>query len=226
MDWNRAIEINQTALTRIVAALIALVGLSDGGALARLPRPLYRAVCRALRPAESAVRRLIVIAARGLKVDLPPVRPMPKGLALAGKGGGRLSFQLFDTRKRFGHGRPRRGHARVEPHIHFFDTSPLVPLFRPRPVESPAPKPDGDVDGRRLFRRLAAVKMALEDLPRQARRLARWKVRREKIQNLRFRSPIRPGAPPGHRKEPQDEIDWVLKECHGLAKEALFEDTS
>ena len=77
MDWARAIEINQTALTRIVAALIAMVGLDARGALERLPRPLYRTALRLLRSSEAAVRRLIIIAARGVVVKLHPVRPMP-----------------------------------------------------------------------------------------------------------------------------------------------------
>src|SRR4051812_693343 len=102
MDSARAIEINQTALARIVAALIAVVGLATQGAVARLPRPLYRATLRGLRPAESAVRRLIVIAARGIVVKPFAPRPMPAGLAFASNGGARASFQLFDARKRFG----------------------------------------------------------------------------------------------------------------------------
>ncbi|CAN5126544.1 hypothetical protein BH10PSE7_BH10PSE7_40820 [soil metagenome] len=65
MDWDRAIAINQAALSRIVAALIAMAGLAGGVAEARLPRPVYHAVLRVLRPAESAARRLIVIMARG-----------------------------------------------------------------------------------------------------------------------------------------------------------------
>lgn len=224
MDWSRAIAINQAALIRIVAALIAMAGLAKGGALGRLPEPLYRAVSRVLRPAESAVRRLIVIAARGLKVNLPPVRPMPKGLAFAAKGSGCVSFQLFDVRQRFG--RVRRRNAKIGPRIHCYDSSPLVPLFQPRPAVSSIPRPDNTVDARRLGRRLAAVSMALENLPRQARRLVRWKARREKPQNLRFRSPLRPGHPPGHRKEPKDEVDRVLRECHALATDAIREDTS
>ncbi len=226
MDWNRAIEINQAALTRIVAALIAMVGLSNGGALARLPQPLYRAVSLVLRPAESAVRRLIVIAARGLKVKLSPARPMSKGLALAGKGGGRVSFQLFDPRQRFSPARQSSAGPKLSPRIHFYDTSPLIPLFQPRPVEGPMPKADGAVNALRLLRRLEAVRMALENLPRQARRLARWRARRATMQGPPVRQPLRPGPPPGHRKEPKDEVDWVLRECHALARDALNEDTS
>jgi hypothetical protein len=86
--------------------------------------------------------------------------------------------------------------------------------------------PDGTVSALRLNRRLAAVKMALEDLPRQARRLARWKARRQGMPSPAFKSPLRPGPPPGHRKKPKEEIDFVLKECHGLAWDVLHTDTS
>jgi hypothetical protein len=61
MDWARAITINRTALTRIVAMLITMVA----GYETLVPKPIYHAVLRVLYPAESAVRRLIVMAARG-----------------------------------------------------------------------------------------------------------------------------------------------------------------
>src|SRR5687767_2063811 len=115
MDWARAIEINQTALTRIVAALIAMVGLAAGGAVAGLPRPVYRAALGVLRPAESAVRRLIVIAARGVVAKPHAVRPMPAGLTLARNGGTRASFQLFDARKRFAAMGSRSAGPKAEP---------------------------------------------------------------------------------------------------------------
>src|SRR5687767_6930651 len=98
MDWALAIERNSEALKAIVAALFAMLGLAGGAAVARIPRALYRAVLGVLRPAESAMRRLIVIAARGLEVKLAPARPMPAGPF--GRGGRhRPSFQLFDPRK-------------------------------------------------------------------------------------------------------------------------------
>ena len=219
MDWAKAIEINKAALIRIVAALIAMVGLVDGVAAARLPRALYRAVARVLRPAESAVRRLIVIAARGLAVNLTPSRPMPKGLVIVRKGGGRISFPLFDAPKRCGF--MRRTYAKVRPRIRVIE---FVRVFQPKDFVSPSavPEPDGSIDALRLGRRLAAVKMALETLPRQAMRLARWQAR----QRSTLKSPLRRGPPPGHRSKPQDEIDRVLKECHALARDVLREDTS
>ena len=103
MDWDLAIKRNSEALKGIVEVLFAMLGLAGEATVSRIPQPLHRAVLRVLWPAESAVRRLIVIAARGLVVKLKPAasRPMPAGPI--GKGGGsRLpSFQLFDTRKNF-----------------------------------------------------------------------------------------------------------------------------
>ncbi len=227
MDWDRVIERNQAALSRIVAMLIAMVEMGSGAMVVRLPPSLYRAVSRMLLPTESAVRRLIAIAARGLKAKPALIRPMPKGLAFAAKGGGQIAFQLFDTRQRFSRASRRRAIATVIPRIHIFADSPLVPLFHtPRPVEIPIPEPDDSVDATRLGRRLAAVRMALDNLPRQARRLARWKARRDRMQKPAFLSPFRPGPPPGHRKEAIEEIDFVLRECHGLARDAPHEDTS
>ena len=103
MDGTLAINNNLQALKRILAGLVAMAGLGclssplageDGSArqgkaepLAEpgegsfsgnhptLPRHLRLAILRLLRPAESAARRLIIAAARGLTVTLPPPRP-------------------------------------------------------------------------------------------------------------------------------------------------------
>lgn len=226
MDWARAIEINQAALSRIVAALFAMVDFAAQAAKARLPRSAYHAALRILRPAESAVRRLIVIAARGIVVKPRAFRPMPAGLELARNGGARLSFQLFDSRKRFG---VRRRAVAAVPRVIVFGASRLVPLFQRPPADLPQPKRNNNDDGvsaERLVRRLEAVKSALADLPRQAKRLARWQARRDGMPNPKFRSPLRQGPPPGHRKEPEDDVDFVLRECHTLARDALRENTS
>ncbi len=226
MDWARAIEINQTALTRIVANLIAMVEFSLDGSQ-RLSRSFYRAVLLVLHPAESAVRRLIVIAARGIKVTSAPRRPGPGKPIAAGPGIGRMSFRLFDTRIPLGDTRPWGAGPKSIPRIRFVDADPpLVPLFQPPPPEISTQEPDGTVDTVRLTRRLAVLKLALETLPKQAQRMARWRARRALMPNPKFRSPMRPGRPPGHRKKPRDEVDLVLKECHALAWDALKEDTS
>jgi hypothetical protein len=219
MDWDRAIERNSEALKTIVAALFAMLG--DATA-ARLPRELHRAVLSVLRPAESALRRLIVIAARGMVAKPVSARPMPTGLVIQG-GGNRLSFPLFDRRKRFGSQRRATG-PRALPRIHIFGSDPrLTPLWSapaPRPVPAPPPD-DGQINVRRLLLRLGALKRALDDLPRQARRLVRLKAKRETVPSLKFRLPLRPGRPPGFRRIAVHEVDRVLAQCHYLAFEAM-----
>jgi hypothetical protein len=224
MDWARAIERNSDALKGIVAALFVMLGEAGGAAGLRLPRPLHRAVLSVLRPAESAVRRLIVIVARGLAVKPAPARPMPPGLIGRGRRN-RPSFQLFDPRKRFAPERLRPG-PRGVPRIHIFGRDPRVAALWPAPPAAPAPPPDDSTDARRLCLRLEALKLALENLPRQARRLARLRAKREKAPDLRFKLPLRPGRPPGSRRIPVHDVHRVLAECHGLACDALAPDTS
>ena len=227
MDWDLAIKRNSEALSGIIEALFAVLGLVGEATISRIPPSLHSAVLRLLRPAESAVRRLIVIAARGLVVKLAPSRPMPVGPIGKGRHS-RPSFQLFDPRKNFESLR-RRTLTRNPPRIHFFGSDPRVAALwpSPQPAPDPAPPPDGLVNAERLSRRLHALKLALDDLPRQARRLARWRLRRETAKiTPKFRSPLRPGHPPGYRRKAIHEVDEVLIECHGLAWDAMKPDTS
>jgi hypothetical protein len=226
LDWARAIERNSEALKGIVAVLFAMLGL-DGTDMARLPQAVHRAVLRVLQPAESAVRRLIVIVARGMVVKPVPARPMPVG-SIIGKGGrSRPSFKLFDPRKSFALSR-EAAPPRFLPRIHVFGGDPRVAALwaaRP-PLAAPPLSPDDLVNAEPLTRRLQALKLALDDLPRQARRLVRLRLRRENVPSLKFKSPLRPGPPPGHRRKPNHEVDELLIECHGLAWDALKPDTS
>ena len=228
-DWDLAIKRNSEALNAIVAALFAMLGLDGPETVGRIPHRLHRAVLRVLRPAESAVRRLIVVAARGLVVKVAPSRPMPKGHRI-GKGSGLSTpfFRLCDKRIFFPElSNPRVRYAKHPPRILFLGPDSRVDDLWPRPPPAPPPpRPDGLVTAARLARRLQALKLALEDLPRQARRMARWRARREAAIAPKFKSPLRPGQPPGHRRKPTHEIDNVLTECHWLAWEALKPDTS
>jgi hypothetical protein len=285
MDWNLAIERNKEALKRILAMLIVMIGaakrddpdMSAGQRTATLPRHLHRFVLRLLRPAESATRRLIIIAARGLVVELPPLRshkpkpaPQPRTIFKLDRIGGSIvsvpivlpqparsavpprrptvSFSLLDPLKRFGV-RPRYVKPSMMPRIRSFD-DPRVPLFQqPRRPNPPPPSPDDPLDAARLHRRLEAIERALDDLPRQAKRLARWQASRDAIlaqegngdaagmqgegsnsgcnaagtqKKDRFHrlEPMRPGRPPGWRRRPSHAVDEVLNELHGLAVRA------
>ncbi len=241
MDVSLAIERNRKQLARIVATLFAMIGLVEGGKVERLSSPVYRAVLRLLRPAESAVRRLIVVAARGLVVKPPRARAAaPKGATLRASRKGRrrvAAFQLFDPRQRFGSAFGNRRHRislvrRPEPRIRVIDVSfdPRVPLFLRTPPVVPEPEPlpvaDGTVNAVRLCRRLAALKSALEDLPRQARRYVRWQAKPSDARRPQLASALRRGAPPGHRNKPIHQVDEILTECDWLARQAQQPDTS
>ena len=239
MDWARAIERNSEALKGIIAELFAMLGLDDDITLSRISHPLHRAVLRVLRPAESAVRRLIVIAARGLVVKLAPSRsisrPKPAKPTAKGFGSSRPpAFQLFDPRKRIKPVRAMKSTWRV-PRISFLPPPPdptVAAIFAaraaraPAPAAPPPPPSDGLASAQGLTRRLQALKSALEDLPRQATRLARWQQRRLAAPEHKFLSPLRSGRPPGYRRKPIHEVDEVLIECDDLAWEAMKPDTS
>ena len=172
MDWDLAIKRNSEALKGIIEVLFALLGLDGTDAAQRIPKSLHSAVLQVLRPAESAVRRLIVIAARGLVVKLAPARPMPEGRKIGKGRGSRLpSFQLCDTRKDFPELRQHRvKYAKYPPRILFFGPGSKVDdLWPSPPPAAEPPPPDGLVKAERVTRRLQALKSALDDLPRQAR---------------------------------------------------------
>ena len=221
MDWDLAIKRNSEALKAIIAGLFAMLGLAGGITVARIPRSLHSAVLRVLWPAESAVRRLIVIAARGLVVKLasprPAPRPKPAGAIRKGGGSRSLLPALRYAEKLPGVAPAPHKIMRACPRIHFFDERFPVDDLWPAPARGRSRRrSDGLVNAVPLTRRLQALKLALEDLPRQARRLARWRARRETMPSPKFRSPLRPGPPPGPRRKPIHQVDEVLIECHGL----------
>jgi len=255
MDWNMAIERNHGALKRIVAALVAMAGLDadphpkvlaspepvEGQPRRTLTRRLHRAILRLLRPAESAVRRLIIVAARG--VTLPPPRPrkarpasiflrkpggtgiyLPPGVRLSvlpAREAGRSALPLLDPLRRSFR---RRYQAQTSiPRISFPGVTAPSPITPRLP-----PAPDDRLDATRLALRLRALGAALDDLPGQAKRFARWEARR-RIKRTRRSWPLRPGRTPGQRpaNRRRHEVFEVLGDLHWLAFEVLeHRDTS
>ncbi|MEQ1950180.1 hypothetical protein [Mesorhizobium sp. CN2-181] len=212
-----------------------------------LPRALYLAILRLLRPAEAAARRLIIAAARGIVVTLPPARPrkpkpatlrgprafMPKGPKKRRRPAPRiiLSLSLLDPPRRLFQIPRRVVPAHAAPRILGLDFNAT---YRPLP---PPPSSDDPIDAARLGQRLAALTAALDDLPGQAQRFARWKARRdaaiarhEPVSSRRL-SPLRRGRPPGGRLSRYDpvathpgkirEVDEILAHAHALAVYAL-----
>ncbi len=196
--------------------MLALLLAVTGGSV--MPRHQRTAAWRVLRPAEAALRRLVVVVKQVLGIEArviaPRAAPVMAGGIPDGAGTGMPGFALFDTRKRF---EPRRA-ARGQPRIRFFDE---VQVFEPVTIASP----DDMVSAERLNRRLLALQRALSDLPKQARRLARWELKRAAVraETGKYIAPIRPGTPPGHRARGRHPVDFLLKDCHALALYAIHD---
>ena len=237
MDWDLAIRRNREALLRILAGLFALVGLPEGetaDSSHTLPRHLHAHARRILRAAESAIRRLVVIAAREVVVETRPAGERPDFAALRNKNGRAPAeadapaalripaFPLLDPLKRYSFKPPRRGPKS-------FPRICVVGYSEPAPIpEKPVVSPDDPVDATDLCRRLLSSRRALANLSREARRLARWQAR-DKIKPgpRRVVPPLRIGRPPGGRKHPNHAVDHILKECQALALDLLLpSDTS
>jgi hypothetical protein len=231
MDWNMAIERNREALKRILAALVAMAGLGSRGQFTffpregalpqtaapaeksklspafTLPRYLHTAVLRLLRPAESAVRRLVIVAARGVVVAPPSPRsawspspasqgringiagttwilPRSRGRGTAGGGGGGIA-QNTPVRSLTLPLFDRLPRWETRPRRQVANSVPRISVpgitTRFPIVPRRLPSPSDPVDATRLGLRLAALASALDDLQRQAKRFARWRARRDAI---------------------------------------------
>ena len=233
MDWDFSIERNRGLLLPHIAGLFALIGLVEGGMVERVSRPVYRRALMVLKSAESAVRRLIIVMARDMKVEPRPKRPMPKGLIRSrkgtfqgkgqgkGKGQGRKprkpSFNLFDPERRSdcrpGSPPPAARAAGPEPRIHVFDYDPRIPesIWPRAPAPTPAPQQveivkDYTVSAKRLCRRLFAIMYALTHMEREAERYALWRAQPNEERRPRRERALRFGWPPGWRIKPTHEV--------------------
>ena len=212
MEEIPQVRTNREALKRILATLVAIAGMARG--TSTLPRHIYRAILLLLRPAESAARRLIIAASRGIVVVLPPFRPRkPRtrisdtvaayrrlGLAvnLSKEDFARYQAELKAAERRAA--RPRRLNLplldplknpfrirrryvpnRAMPRITWLDSDARL---QPLP---PPPSPDDPINAAKLMLRLQALGRALDDLPAQAQRFARWRARNDAV-HARVRS--------------------------------------
>ena len=210
MDWPLAIDRNRTALMTIIMALITALGLSGGGRLTTLPHFLYHRALAIVRPAESALRRLIMLVAHDMTVRGVKLRAARRETLAGFLHSWRTNpqpddprvpaFNLIDPLKSFGREAPALGGFGFATHSDAPDRTPV-------PAAS-------------LGLRLLALKHALDNLPKQAKRLARWYRERDlayaQKQPHRY-SPMRPGPAPASRRRKTEEIDAVLLECHLLA---------
>jgi hypothetical protein len=222
------------------AAARRLIIASARGLVVALPPP------RKLKPkpisAEPLLRRF------GIAVVMSPTdlahaasilpRLRGRGTAEGGGGGGAPQpspiraprFPLFDPPRRI----LRRGNRHYVP-AHAAPRILFPGITKPHSLPPP-PSPDDPINAARLGLRLAALAAALDDLPGQAKRFARWKARRDAQKSsaparIRRISPLRPGRPPGGRLSRFDpsarhprrirEVDEILAHAHALALYAL-----
>ena len=86
---------------------------------------------------------------------------------------------------------------------------------------TPIPSEDEPIAAKTLFRRLDALRHALDDLPGQAKRMARLMARRKKAPpGPGCVPPLRPGWPPGYRQRHAHLVDRILQDCHHLARDS------
>lgn len=218
MDWPLAIEKNRERLLAVITALIASLGLTQNRHLTTLPHYLYRRTLAILRPAESALRRLIVMAAYDLQLSgYNPAKPRPA-----------LPFSPLLAGRRWSEG-PDEGQRRssfllIEPLKSFDSELPDFSSFCGDPFSENGEAPNrAPIPALSLGLRLLALQRALDNLPHQAKRLARWYAARDRAlqNNLPHRlSPMRPGLPPAYQKRPKQDIGNILLDCHSLAIDA------
>jgi hypothetical protein len=207
MDWQLAITRNREALAAIIMALIKSLGLSQGGTLTTLPILIYARALAIIRPAESAVRRLIMIAAIQLSPSQFRLRP-PRA--------SQTDFALLRQRAAI----PIPAFNLIDPLKTFGDQTPDFQIIDTSFTDDHEPKTTTRISAIALGRRLLSLKKALDTIPRQAKRLARWYAARDAALQASAPhrlSPLRPGPPIGLPRRRRSEVQNVLRECHLLA---------
>ncbi|MEL6919459.1 MAG: hypothetical protein AAFO77_00335 [Pseudomonadota bacterium] len=214
-DWNRAIEINRAALLGVVVALVRVLARGEVEGTVYLAPATRRFLLRLLVPAEAAARRLIFICVRVMKIK--PASPSKSDRALpdfAAFAFARapedfvrtLRFQLADPRKRLDWS--AFGFDDQEP-----ESAP-TPKVSQTTESSDFIEPVSCTD---LLHRTKAMEAALENLKKSARRMAREEAKRNAAEpGPKHMPPLRVGPPPGRRLDGREDVDDILKECHGL----------
>ena len=222
------------ALLRVVAGLFVSAGMgSNETVVEKLPRHLRNAIFLILRPAESATRRIVAVVSRHLDLPVyvaPLKRDRSKNKSTGEKRGPRApQFCLIDPRKYFPELHPNRqkSHRKPKPNgstepqiqvrIAGFDGAPdFVIWSEPKAVLTP----EDEVSAKALCRRLLALKLALEDMPKQANRYVREVAKRKAAApGPKSVPPLRMGLPPGYRRKHIHKVDEILWDCHCLVRQ-------
>ncbi len=244
--WSYTASANHYAalLRRIVVAFLAGMGLAggegrDAQALAiTIPRRIHRTIRRTLVLAESALRRIILMAAADRLLALrsapqpawqfPALSPSP---LWGGVRGGvqdnnsitptpaPIAFHAISAHP------PHKGEGGV-PAFNLFDPLKRLEPYEPFPESgvaiADAAHLNAPVDARGLGVRLLSLLNALDNLPAERDRLIRWFARRHKAtcKPKRFwplKGGFAPGCRPNLRRKDRKDVDDILDDTARLA---------
>ena len=185
---HSALELGWRLVAATLERLSALAGRDW------LPGPVWARAFQELRRAEGAARRMLVVLAGGVAVEVAPRRiKRAKAANPASNVPKRPGFALFDPLPEPGVPAPCE----------------TAPGWAAEPVHH-------STEG--LAARLAALSALMEDPAPAVRRMALWLARAGRGRT----SPLRPGAPPGvrgsHRLEREADVAWS---CDGMARAVL-----
>ncbi|MEL7429785.1 MAG: hypothetical protein AAFN43_07275, partial [Pseudomonadota bacterium] len=190
-----------------------------------------------LRAAEAALRRLIMlyVIAKGIKARVSAKRddrPLPDFASFKRAENPLPKFNLIDPRP------PLVMTWVNDESDERTNTDPFLILSLSKDEEAYGEQTLRQAQGEdvshfnptNFLARLQALDHALNNLPQQARRMAREIEKRKHLRSLPLTDdkplrgvwadpPIRIGKPPGHRDRGDHEIDHILKECHGLFRD-------
>ena len=245
MDLDGPIDFQRKLLLREIVWLFTWLKIEPGGSVENMSRFVANSIRFVLRPAESGLRRLLVIEAQKLKGKV--ALRVRKSSGAAQKRTSRIKvmcaaripqFPLFDKPIKACVEKPPQRKPQPQPRITVLDIgmSPIEQhIWRmqqralPKPKYKPVPPRNAPPNAARLCRRLSALHDALLDVPKQAERMARALARREMMPaEKRGEGPLRHGHPPGHRQRVKHPIDTILRDCVLLERSAAWEafDTS
>ncbi len=246
-DWAGCVERNRDILIRIIADMFVLARIVPGEVIGSepfertLPRYVWRAVMLILVPAEAAMRRLIIIAARGLAFEPLVTRTAPAGTALPAAADASENTDDLESADAAAGSDETAGSdaAPRTPVFNMFD--PMKSFWdywgpeldpgsiKPFPSELPDPVRCAPVGAVRLWQRLQALHNAVQDMPGSVQRYLRFLAlcayaikTKTKMRPQRL-SPMRPGYAPGFQKNrhAKSEAQLLLDEVHSIAFKIL-----
>lgn len=220
IDWPQVIATQTRELQTVLALIAGLLFADEDMPWRFITRATHRRAMRLLRPARSALRRLIIIIAH---TQLKPLGERPTK-PISVETSARLTALDAPERLRFTLTDP-------QPDWNAVQWAHESQAHRPFPVlEKPSETDIRDIPTDKLHRQLRQLRSALNNIERHAKRFQRLMMKhhaKEQLRNTRPRSirsaPLKVGLPPGDTTRPRtrNAAILVLRDCDYFARKAL-----